>query len=183
MWKSKRDKPKWIVVGEVVASWGNRGEVKIIAHTEFPERFQRMEAVRLFPRDSDEPVGSFPLESCRGHKDGLLLKLKDVDSIDQAEKLRGMLIKVSVDELMPLPPGRYYIFQIIGLECRTESGTPLGVVTDVLQTGANDVYVVKPYKGVTRQKEILIPVIPQVVKDIRPEEGVLVIEPMDGMLE
>ena len=110
-------------------------------------------------------------------------RLKDVDSIDQAEKLRGMLIKVSVDELMPLPPGRYYIFQIIGLECRTESGTPLGVVTDVLQTGANDVYVVKPYKGVTRQKEILIPVIPQVVKDIRPEEGVLVIEPMDGMLE
>lgn len=183
MWKLKKEKPKWIVVGEVVAPWGNRGEVKIIPHTEFPERFEQMEAVRLFLKGAEEPLGLFPLESCREHKDGILLKLKDVDSIDQAEKLRHTLIKVSVDELMPLPPGRFYIFELIGLECRTESGMKLGVVADVLQTGANDVYLVKPYPEVSRQKEILIPAIPQVVKDIRPEEGLMIIELMDGLLD
>jgi len=94
MWKLKKEKPKWIVVGEVVAPWGNRGEVKIIPHTEFPERFEQMEAVRLFLKGAEEPLGLFPLESCREHKDGILLKLKDVDSIDQAEKLRHALIKV-----------------------------------------------------------------------------------------
>lgn len=183
MWKSKKENPKWIPVGEVVCPWGNRGEIKIIPHTEFPERFQQMEAVRLFIKGADEPVGLFSLESCREHKDGILLKLKDVDTIDQAEKLRGMLIQVSVDELMPLPPGRYYIFQIIGLECQTDSGQKLGVITDVLPTGANDVYVLRPYPGVSRQKEVLIPAIPQVVKDIRPEEGLVIIELMDGLLE
>jgi len=183
MWKSKRDKPKWIVVGEVAATWGNRGEIKIIPHTDFPERFKQMEAVRLFLPEVEEPEALIPLESCREHKDGLLLKLKGVDSIDEAEKLRGMLIKVSEKELMPLPPGRYYIFQIIGLECQTDSGEKLGVVTDVLSTGANDVYVVKPYPGVSKQREVLIPAIPQVVKDIRPEEGLMIIEPMDGLLE
>lgn len=183
MWKSKKEKPNWIVVGEVICPWGNRGEIKIIPHTDFPERFQQMEAVRLFKKDVEEPVGLFPLESCREHKDGLLLKLSHVDSIDEAEKLRGMLIKVSVDELMPLPPGRYYIFQIIGLECQTVTGQRLGLVTEVLQTGANDVYVVKTYPGVSRQKEILIPVIPDVVKDIRPEEGVLIVHLLDGLLD
>jgi len=183
MWKSKKDKPKWIVVGEVAATWGNRGEIKIIPHTDFPERFKQMEAVRLFAKNAQEPMGVFVLEGCRSHKDGILLKLKDVDTIDQAEKLRGLLIKVGHDELMPLPPGRFYIFQIIGLECQTVTGEKLGVVIDVLPTGANDVYVVEPYPGVTKLKEILIPAVPQVVKDIRPEEGLMIIELLDGMLD
>ena len=183
MWKSMKDKPKWVVVGEIVTTWGNRGEVKIIPHTEFPGRFAQMEAVRLFTEGGTEPVGVFPLEGCREHKDGILLKLKGVDSIDQAEKIRRLLIKVNEDELMPLPPGRYYIFQLIGLECQTTSGLKLGVITDVLQTGANDVYVVRPDPGLGRQEEILIPVIPQVVKDICPEDGLVIVELMDGLLD
>jgi 16S rRNA processing protein RimM len=94
-----------------------------------------------------------------------------------------MLIKVSVDELMPLPPGRHYIFQLIGLECQTVSGEKLGVISDVLQTGANDVYVIRPYPGVTKLKEILIPVIPQVVLEIKPEEGYVLVELLEGLLD
>lgn len=183
MWRSMSGKPEWIVVGEIAAPWGNRGEVKIIPHTEFPERFAQMESVRLFAKDQDTPYGVFPVEGCRSHKGSILLKLEGVDSINDAEKLRQMLIKVSVDELMPLPEGRYYIFQLVGLECVTTTGIKLGVITDVLQTGANDVYVVKPHPGVTKQKETLIPVIPQVVVDIRPEEGLVLIELMDGLLD
>lgn len=174
---------KWIVVGEILAPQGNRGEVKVIPHTEFPERFFEMESVRLFEQGSEDTYGVFVLEGCREHKGALILKLEKVDTISQAEQLRQMLIKVSVDELMPLPPGRHYIFQLIGLECQTTAGVKLGVITDVLQTGANDVYVIRPYPGLTKLKEILIPVIPQVVLDIRPEEGLVLVELLDGLLD
>lgn len=174
---------KWVVIGEIVAAQGNRGEVKIIPHTEFPERFFEMETIRLFQRDGEEPFGIYPLEGCREHKGALIMKLEGVDDISGAEELRKMLIKVSVDELMPLPPGRFYIFQLIGLECVTTSGIKLGQIIDVLQTGANDVYVVKPRAGVTKLREILIPVIPQVVLEIKPEDGFVLVELLEGLLD
>ncbi len=174
---------KWIVIGEIVATQGNRGEVKVIPHTEFPERFFEMDSVRLFQKNSEEPFGVFAVEACRDHQGAVVLKLEGVDSISDAERLRRLLIKVSVDELMPLPPGRHYIFQLIGLECRTTAGEKLGVITDVLQTGANDVYVIRPEAGVTKLKEILIPVIPQVVLEIKPEDGYVLIELLDGLLD
>lgn len=174
---------KWVVVGEIVATQGNRGEVKVIPHTEFPERFFEMDSVRLFSENSDEPYGVFAVEASRDHQGAVVLKLGGVDSISDAERLRKMLIKVSVDELMPLPPGRHYIFQLIGLECQTTAGEKLGVITDVLQTGANDVYVIRPYAGVTKLKEILIPVIPHVVLEIKPEEGYVLVELLDGLLD
>lgn len=174
---------KWIVIGEIIATQGNRGEVKVFPHTEFPDRFSTMESVRLFRPKEDEPFGVFPIEGCRLHKGAIILKLKDVDTISQAETLNRMLIKVGVDELMPLPPGRHYIFQLIGLKCITTSGQNLGVITDVLQTGANDVYVVRPAPGVTELKEFYIPVIPQVVLDIKPEDGFVLVELLDGLLD
>ena len=134
MWKSKRDKPKWIVVGEVVASWGNRGEVKIIAQVPDTGRWRRL----LFPGTATEPVGSF---RSAGDTKRPASQAQDVDSIDQAEKARGMLIKVSVDELMPLPPGR----------CPSSGSSR--VRTESERWGGHrcprqgrDVYVVKPYK-------------------------------------
>ncbi|HBN96208.1 MAG TPA: 16S rRNA processing protein RimM [Firmicutes bacterium] len=182
MWRSMKE-TSWIVIGEIVSTQGNRGEVKIIPHTEFPERFFTMESVRLFEEDSQEPYGVFGLEGSRAHKEAVILKLEGIDTISEAEQLRKMLIKVSVDELMPLPPGRHYIFQIIGLECKTTSGEKLGVITDVLQTGANDVYVIRPYPGVTKLKEILIPVIPQVVLKINLDDGYVLVELLEGLLD
>lgn len=178
-----KEKPKWVVIGEIVATWGNRGEVKVIPHTEFPERFSKMEKVRLFKADTEDPLVEYALEDWRLHKEAIVLKLKSIDTISEAEELRKTLIKVSVDELMPLPPGRHYIFEIVGLECQTTLGVKLGVITDVLQTGANDVYVIRPYPGVTALKEILIPVIPQVVLEIKPEEGLVVVELLEGLLD
>ena len=174
---------KYVVIGEIVSPQGNRGEVKVIPYTERPERFLEMESVRLFEEHSPEPFGDFAVEGSREHKGAIVLKLEGIDNISEAEGLRNMLIKLSTDELEPLPPGRYYVFQLIGLECRTVSGEKLGVITDVLQTGANDVYVIRPYAGVTKLKEILIPVIPQVVLEIRPEDGYVLVELLDGLLE
>lgn len=174
---------EWIVIGEIVGTQGNRGEIKVIPYTEFPDRFSKMESVRLFEVKKDTPYGIFPLEGSRYHKDFLILKLEGVDSITDALQLKRMLIKVNEDELMPLPPGRFYIHQLIGLNCITTTGQNLGVITDVLQTGANDVYVVRPNPGVTKLREILIPVIPHVVLEINPAEGLVLVELLDGLLD
>lgn len=174
---------KWVLIGEIVGRQGNRGELKVLPHTDFPERFEQMEAIRLFGQNDEEPFGLFPLEECRWHKGALILKLAGVDDIPEAEKLRNMHIKVSTDELTPLPADCHYIFQLIGLECVTQSGQKLGEISDVLQTGANDVYVVKPYPGVTKQREILIPVISEVVLQIDLEKQRVVVKLPEGLLD
>ncbi len=174
---------KWVLIGEIVAPQGNRGEIKVMPHTEFPERFQEMDRVRLFAKKDEEPRRIVEVEGCRFHKGAVILKLKDIDSIDEAEELRGMFIKVGRDEVVPLPEGSYYIFELVGLECVTTTGVSLGRITDVLQTGANDVYVVKPNPGVTTMSEILIPAIDEVVLDISLEKGQVLIELMDGLLD
>lgn len=174
---------KWVLIGEIVAPQGNRGEIKVMPHTEFPERFQEMDRVRLFAKKDEEPRRIVEVEGCRFHKGAVILKLKDIDSIDEAEELRGMFIKVGRDEVVPLPEGSYYIFELVGLECLTTTGVSLGRITDVLQTGANDVYVVKPNPGVTTMSEILIPAIDEVVLDISLEKGQVLIELMDGLLD
>lgn len=173
----------WIVIGEVVGTQGNRGEIKVIPHTEFPERFAQMASVRLFSEHQENPYEVFQLESSRFHKDALILKLEGVNSISEATQLRGMLIKVNEEELMPLPAGRFYIHQLVGLNCLSTDGQNLGTIVDVLQTGANDVYVVKPNPGITRLKEILIPVIPDVVIEIDPEQSRVLVDLLDGLLD
>ena len=169
-------------MAEVVAAQGNQGEVKIIP-TQISERFSNMKEVRLFAPHEDEPVLLEPIEACRFHKETVILKLKGIDSISEAEKLQKMQIKVQVNELMPVPPDRYYIFQIIGLKCATADGVELGQVTDVLQTGANDVYVVRPNPGITKLQEILIPVIDEVVLEINVEKGHILVNLLDGLLD
>ena len=174
---------KWILIGEVVAAQGNQGEVKIIPHTDFPERFFNMEEVRLFSLNEAEPALVVPIETCRLHKEAVILKLKGIDSISEAESLRKMQVKVHVNELMPLPPNRYYIFQVIGLKCITTDGVELGRITDVLQTGANDVYVVRPNPGITKLQEVLIPAIDDVVLEIDVEKGHILVNLLDGLLD
>lgn len=170
-------------MGEITGPHGNRGEVKVIPLTDFPERFSRMEQVRLFKKEAREPHGVFALENCRVHKGRPILKLQGVDDLTKAEMLKKMLIKVSEAELMPLPPGHHYIFQLIGLECVTTEGVKLGVLTDVLQTGANDVYVLKPEPGVGKQREILIPATYEAVPEIDLEKNRLIVNLPEGLLD
>jgi len=174
---------KWVLIGEVATSHGIRGEIKVIPHTDFPERFEGMTEVLFFGPADQEPRFGRRVENVRFHKGAVILKLGGVDSIEEAQALRGMQIKVAADDVVPLPEGSYYMFQLLGLECITTSGMCLGHITDVLSTGANDVYVVKPLPGVTSQDEILIPVLPHVVRQVDLERGQVLIELMDGLLE
>ena len=165
--------PRYLVVGRIVAPWGVRGEVKVEILTAFPYRFSGLKMVYLGPEY--EPCA---LRGFRLHKGFALLRLEGCSDRNAAERLRGQLIHVPVEEAVLLGEDEYYIYQIIGLEVWTGAGVRLGRVVEVLFTGANEVYVVKGERG-----EILIPAIEEVVKRVDLEAGRLLVEPLEGLLD
>lgn len=173
----------WILIGEVVATQGNKGEIRVFPHTDFPERFETMDEVFLFHRSSDDPDLKLELENSRLHKGFAILKLKSVDTINDALKFKGMEIKVARDQVVPLPPGSNYIFDLIGLTVETSEGLLVGKISDVLKTGANDVYVIQANPEITQNQEILIPVIDDVVLEIDITRGRVMINLLDGLLD
>jgi 16S rRNA processing protein RimM len=145
--------PRYLVVGKIVAPWGVRGEVKVAIETDFPERFKRLKRVYLGEKAT----------SC--------------DDRNAAEKLRGHLVQIPIEEAMPLDEDEYYVYQIVGLDVWTAEGEHLGRVSEVLFTGANDVYVVQGDKG-----EILIPAVEDVVLEVDLTGGRLTVELVEGLI-
>ncbi|WP_093792043.1 ribosome maturation factor RimM [Sporomusa acidovorans] len=145
-----------ITIGKIVAPHGVRGDVRILPLTDFPDRFLSLKAAFI------DDLGQLELESAKQHKKFVLLKFAGFNSMNDAERLRGKLIKIERKDVVKLPEGKYYIFDIIGLNVFTEDGELLGIITDVLQPGSNDVYVVK----LQDKKELLIPAIKEVVKKV-----------------
>ena len=163
--------PEFLIVGYILAPWGLRGEVKVEVVTDFPERFAPQKVVYLNARPLE-------IESCRPHKQHLVVKLATIDSVQDAEKLRGQDLTILRSELYPLPEGQYYTFQLIGLKVVTTEGKTVGRVTDIMATGSNDVYIVEGKRG-----EVLIPAIEDVVKSIDLKKGKMVIEAIEGLLD
>jgi 16S rRNA processing protein RimM len=145
-----------ITIGKIVAPHGVRGDVRIFPLTDFPERFHELKTVYV------DDVGQLKLESARPHKKFILLKFTGIDTMNEAAPLSSKLIKIRREDVVKLPEGQYYIFDIIGLNVFNEQGELLGVITDVLQPGSNDVYVVEQQD----KKELLVPAIKDVVKQI-----------------
>lgn len=149
-------KDNLIAVARISTPHGVRGEVKLTPLTDFPRRFEQTESLLL----ADGTC--LHLESARMHKDGILVKFRGMDTPEVWAALRHQELYVTEDALMPLAPGQYYIHQIVGLVVLDETGAGQGIVTDVLQTGSNDVYVVKTQDG----GELLLPAIDSVVRRI-----------------
>ena len=164
--------PRYLVIGQIVAPWGVRGEVKVAIETGFPERFGQLKRVYL-----GEEAASFVLTRSRLHKGHALLKLDGCDDRDAAEKLRGQLVQIPIEEAIPLDEDEYYVYQIVGLDVWTTKGEPLGRVSEVLFTAANDVYIVHGERG-----EILIPAIEDVVLEVDLAGGRLIVELMEGLI-
>jgi 16S rRNA processing protein RimM len=160
------------VVAQVMGAHGIRGEIKCRIVTDFPaRRFKRNNAVLI---DGESHV----IQAARVHGVTVLLKLADVADRDAAETLRGKDVLIRTADAVALPRGQFYWHQVIGLRVEdATSGEALGEVTDILETGANDVYVVNGARG-----EILIPAIKDVIKHIDPPAGRMLIQPLAGML-
>lgn len=166
------ESPQYLIIGRVLKPWGVRGEMKIEILTGFPERFASLR--KVFLGDDAKP---FSVERARLHGNSALLALKGIESPEAAAKLRDQLVQVALEDAVKLPTGKHYLYQIIGLRVVTVDGEALGEITDVLDTGANDVYVVRD-----DQREVLIPAIEEVVKKIDLERGEIVIKLMDGLI-
>lgn len=161
-----------IVIGKVIAPVGVRGEMKVILLTEFPERFEAGNELTLrLPDGETKPVKVF---SQRLYKEGLALELDGVKTRDGAEALRGGEFVIDANELHELPAGGFYLFDIIGLRVSTDDGRECGEVTEILQGGANDVYVTST--------GLCIPALKNVVTKIDIEQGVMIIHPVPGLL-
>jgi 16S rRNA processing protein RimM len=167
---------QYITIGEVGAPHGCHGEVRVVPLTDFPERFKNTEHVFLSLGNS---LVEKAVERTVINQNHVVLKLEGIDSPEQARQLRGALLQVSRQELWPLQDGAYYHFEIVGLKVVTVAGLAVGEVTEILATGGNDVYVVKGDLG----REYLVPALRSVVKKIDTGAGLMIIEPLPGLLE
>jgi 16S rRNA processing protein RimM len=158
-----------LAVGRVVGTHGLDGELRVQLLTDNPEHL--LEAEQLLVGDQRTP---YTIDSIRFHKGLALIAFDEIVDVDEAEALRGSVLRISGADLPPLAENEYYLYQVVGIEARTEAGEVIGTVSDVIETGANNVFVVTPADG---GKELLFPSIPDVVTDIRPTDGYLVIRP------
>jgi 16S rRNA processing protein RimM len=170
----QRPELRYLAIGRVIRAHGLRGELSVAVLTDFPERFDTTEWVYL---GDEQEAAAYRLESYRWHNKHILLTLAGVIDRTQAEQLRGQWVQVPIEEATPLPDGSYYSFQLLGLEVVTTANQVLGTLTNVLETGANDVYVVE-----TDNQELLLPAIPDVVKAIDLEKGQIVVEVIEGLI-
>ncbi|MCE1254430.1 MAG: ribosome maturation factor RimM [Anaerolineae bacterium] len=153
--------PLFLAVGKLRRPHGIHGEIIMEILTDFPERLGKGKTLYV-----GEEHESLKLAGARGHDQALLLTFEGFDSPESIGRLRNQIVYVSAKNLPELPEGRYYIHQIINMTVKDEDGQILGTVADVLQTGANDVYVVKTPQG----GELLLPVIESVIVEIDPEK-------------
>ncbi|MFZ5924961.1 MAG: ribosome maturation factor RimM [Bacillota bacterium] len=170
---------EFITVGKVTASQGNRGEVRIIPLTDFPERFKP--SLRLRARKEGE-VRTLEVEGARRHGRFVVIKFTGINSISEAERLRGFLLEVAERDLVPLQPGHYYFHEIEGLDVVTTSGRRIGKVMQVVRGTANDIYeVLRDEVQGGRAKTILVPAVRDIVKNIDLERGEITIEFVPGL--
>jgi len=165
-------------VGKIVNTHSLKGEVKVISSTDFEEeRFKK--GSKLLITRGNQLIREVVVQSYRNHKNFLLVKFEGIDSVEEAEKLKNLQIKIDSDEVGELEENEFYFHQIIGCEVFDENDKNLGEIIDILTPGANDVWVIKGENG----KEILIPYIEDVVKKIDITSKKINIEVMEGLID
>lgn len=159
-------------IGQIVNTHGLKGEVKVMPWCDDPGLYDELAYVCIDNKEYD-------IERSRLQKNMVILKLEGIDSIETAETFRNRVLTVPREELGELPEGTYYICDLLGCKVFTDDGGFLGEIDDVIKTGGNDVYSVRAEDG----KQLLIPVIDDVVRDVDTENKKIVIEPLKGLID
>ncbi|TKJ29822.1 MAG: 16S rRNA processing protein RimM [Chloroflexi bacterium B3_Chlor] len=167
----QRKRPSHLAIARILTPHGVKGEVKAKILTDFPDRFSLLKTVYL-----GEELSPATLEGHRPTGSKIILKLEGCEDRDQAGMLRGKLIYVPVEEAMPLDEDEYYVHEVVGLQVWTTEGELLGHVDEILFTGSNDVYVVKD-----GDKEVLIPAVSDVVKEVDTKAGRMEVRLVEGL--
>lgn len=163
-----------IEVGKIVNTHGLRGDVKVIAWMDYPEDFEQLTTVYIKTRTE---MKKLTVKNVKYQKNNLIVSFDELKDINEAEPFKNSVLYADRDELGELPEGVHYIVDLIGLDVVNEDGEKIGVLADVFNTGANDIYDVKR-EG---KKNLLLPVIDDVVKSIDTENGVITVHVMEGL--
>jgi 16S rRNA processing protein RimM len=171
---------KWFAVGKVVNTHGIRGELKILSQTDFADvRFAAGSKLLMLNEESGAKL-EVKVISARENKNVYILKLEGFTDINQVEKYKGWVLKVSEANLVDLDEGEYYYHEIIGSRVVTEEGEELGTISEILSPGANDVWVVDRPKG--SGKQLLLPVIDDVLISVNTKEKIVTVRLMEGLI-
>jgi 16S rRNA processing protein RimM len=164
--------PLYLSVGFLRRPHGVLGEIVMDLHTDFPERMKS--GRKLFVGEEHQPM---TLTSVRPHQLGLLVKFENIETPEDAGKLRNQWVYIKAKDAPPLPEGKIYQYELIGFKVVDENDNPLGELMEILETGANDVYVVKDDSG----KEILLPNIPSVILDLDAGARLMRVHLLEGL--
>jgi len=169
-----KGEPVYLAVGLLRRPHGVHGEILMEVYTDFPERLE--DGTTVFLGAKHKPA---TIRHIRHHNEGLLFSFEGVDTPESAGLLRKQLVYVKTATRPALPAGQYYHHQMIGMTVVDDSGNELGKLTEIIETGANDVYVVLSGTG----KELLLPSIKQVVLDVDVESNRMIVHLIPGLLE
>lgn len=163
-------------VGAVIKPHGIRGEIKVWPTTDDPYRFDELSEIILVKGSSEKRIG---ISSVKHFKNIVILGLSGIDTVESAEALRGADLYVDREHAAPLSEGEYYIGDIIGMEVQDEVAHHLGTISDVIDTAANDVYVVK----LAGRRDLLIPAIKQCIVNVDVENNLMTVRLLDGLMD
>lgn len=175
-------------IGRIVGTHGVKGEVNVFPLTDDPKRFSILKDCFL-TNEKNTSMADAKAVSARYFKNKVILKLDGVDDCDSALALKGRYIAVSRENAVKLQPGSYFICDLIGCTVMDDVMGELGTLIDVLETGANDIYIVKRKKSdaadsaAKKEKDLLIPAIKQIVKNVDITSRIITVHLMEGLLD
>lgn len=161
-------------VGKIINTHGLRGEVKVAAWTDTPEVFEALTTVYIKEKGEYTPLC---INGIKYQKNNLIVKFRELTDINTAEHLKNSVLYAERDALGELEEGVFYIADLIGISVFKENGELIGKIKDVMQTGANDIYVVER----TGQRDLLVPVLKNVVLSVDIKEKTAVVRLLDGL--
>ncbi len=165
---------KYLELGQIVNVKGLKGEVKVNSFTDDNTKFERISKVFIKQKNN---LAEYEIEKVGYAKNQVIIKFKNINTIEEAEKLRNSFIVIDREILGDLPEGVYYIADLLGLDVYTENNEYLGKVDDIYNTGSNDIYVVKDELG----KQKLLPGIDEVIKKIDLEANKIIVNLIEGL--
>lgn len=171
---SSAEEPVFVVIGKFRKPHGIRGEIRMTVLTDFPDLIE--EGLTIYVGDKHLP---YQIRNLRWKGEDLLVSLEEMPDRTAVEIFRNILVYVKSEDIPEPLEGEYYLHQLIGMEVITDEGENLGRLTEVILTGANDVYLVSPPQG----KEILLPAIEEVVLEIDLDEKTMLVHLLPGLID
>lgn len=167
---------KYLEIGQIVNTFGIKGQVKIVPFTDDITRYDELKEIYV---EKKNELKLFQIEQVNYKKNMVILKLKGIETVEEAEKLRNCYLKIDRKDAKKLPKDTYFIVDLLGLDVYTDEGKLLGKVDDIYNAGSSDIYVIKDELG----KQILLPAIKDVLKEFDLENQKIIVHLIKGLVD